>query len=60
MVMALLRLERLSEAQAEGILGLARWELFELMGRNDVPAVRVGVDELDRELATAIKRNGVK
>jgi hypothetical protein len=60
LVMDLLRLDRLSEAQASTILGLARWELLELMGRYDVPAVRMNVDELDRELATEVKRNGAK
>jgi len=29
------------------------------MGRYDVPAVRISVEELDRELATGVKRNGV-
>ncbi len=52
LVMDLLRLDRLSEAQAANILGLARWELLELMGRYDVPAVRMRIEELDRELAT--------
>jgi len=56
--MDLLRLDRLSEAQAAAILGLARRELLELMGRYDVPAVRMGAEELDRELATEVKRNG--
>ncbi|MGC1343339.1 MAG: UPF0175 family protein [Candidatus Binataceae bacterium] len=58
LVMDLLRLDRLSEAQAAAILGLARWELLEMMGRYDVPAVRMSVHELDRELATDVKRNG--
>ena len=39
LVMDLLRLDRLSEAQAAAILALARWELLELMGRYDVPAL---------------------
>ena len=60
LVMDLLRLDRLSEAQAANILGLARWELLELMGRYDVPAVRMRIEELDRELATEVKRNGAK
>jgi hypothetical protein len=59
LVMDLLRLDRLSEAQAAAILDLARWQLLELMGRHDVPAVRISVEELDRELATGVKRNGV-
>ena len=56
LVMDLLRLDRLSEAQVATILDLARWELLELMGRYDVPAVRMSVEELDRELATEVKR----
>jgi uncharacterized protein UPF0175 len=58
LVMELLRLDKLSEAQALAILKLARWELLELMGRYDVPAVRMSAAELDRELATEVKRNG--
>jgi hypothetical protein len=60
LVMDLLRLDRLSEAQAANILGLGRWELLEVMGRYDIPAVRMSSEELDRELATDIKRNGAK
>ena len=56
LVMDLLRLDRLSEAQAAAILGLARWELLELMGRYDVPAVRMSTEEL--ELVTEVKRSG--
>lgn len=58
LVMELLRLDRLSEAQAASILGLARWELLEPMGRYDVPAVRMSIEELDRELAIEVERNG--
>jgi hypothetical protein len=58
LVMELLRLDKLSEAQASAILKLARWELLELMGRYEVPAVRMAGEELDRELATEVKRNG--
>ena len=58
LVMELLRLDRLSEGQALAILKLTRWELLELMGRYDVPAVRMTAEELDRELATEVKRNG--
>lgn len=59
LVMELLRLDRVAEAQAAEILGLARWELLELMGRYDVPAVRMSTEDLDRELTTMIKRNGI-
>jgi hypothetical protein len=58
LVMDLLRLDRLSEAQAAKIPGLARWELLELMGHYEVPAVRMSIEDLDRELATEVKRNG--
>lgn len=58
LVLDLLRIDRLSEAQAATILGLERWELLDLMSRHDVPAVRMSIDELDRELATEVKRNG--
>src|SRR5260370_13178590 len=58
LVTDLLRLDRLSEAQAASILRLERWELLELMGPYDVPAVRMSVDELDRDLATGVKRTG--
>ena len=57
LVMDLLRLDRLSEADAAGMLKLARPELFELMGRYEVPAVRMSVDELDREFAVEVKRD---
>ncbi len=58
LVMELLRLDRLSEAQAARILDLARWELLSLMARYGVPAVRISIEDLDRELATAAKRDG--
>ena len=60
LVMDLLRLDRLSEAQAAEILGLVRVELLELMSRYDVPAVRMSLQELDRELATEVKSSGTK
>jgi hypothetical protein len=58
LVMELLRLDRLSEAQALAILKLSRCELLELMGHYDVPAVRMTAEEMDRELAAEVKRNG--
>ena len=57
LVMDLLRLDRLSEAQAAAILSLARSQLLDLMSRYDVPAVRMSMEELDRELATEVKRS---
>jgi hypothetical protein len=60
LVMDLLRLDRLSEAQAATILEVARWELLELMNRYDVPAVRMSIEELDRELTAEVKRSDAK
>lgn len=56
LVMELLRLDRLSEAQAAELLGLDRWELVAAMGRYEVAAVRVGPEELRRELAKEVRR----
>ena len=55
LVMELVRLDRLSEAQAAEFLGLNRWELLETMGRHKVPAVRMSPEELKRELAAELK-----
>ena len=60
LAMELLRLDRISEAQAAAILGIARGELIEMMASYDVPAVRLSIEELDRELATRIRSNGAK
>tara|TARA_B100000315_G_scaffold258305_1_gene309950 strand:- start:1675 stop:1974 length:300 start_codon:yes stop_codon:yes gene_type:complete len=54
LVMELLRFDRLSEAQAAQLLGLERWEMLEIMGHYQVPAVRVNPEELKRELALGI------
>ena len=50
LVMELLRLDLVSEAEAAEALGLDRWELLEVMGQHRVPAVRLSLDELEREL----------
>lgn len=57
LVMELVRLDRLSEAQAAEILGLTRWDLLEAMGRYQVPAVRMHREELKRELAKEVRRS---
>ena len=41
LVMDLLRRDHLSEAQAAALLNLNRWELLDLMGRYQVPAIRL-------------------
>jgi hypothetical protein len=55
-VMELLRLGRISEAQAAAFLTLDRYELLETMGRYHVPAIRMTPAELTRELAQEIPR----
>ncbi len=58
LVMELLRLDRLSEAQAAAVLQLDRRELLDTMGRYRVPAIRMSPEELKRELAQEIHRGG--
>jgi hypothetical protein len=50
LVMELLRLDQLSEAQAAELLNLDRGELIEVMGRYRVPAVWMSLEELRREV----------
>jgi hypothetical protein len=57
LVMELLRLDRLSEAQAAAILGLNRWQLVDLMGQHRVPAIRMNPKELKQEVAGANRQN---
>lgn len=56
LVMELLRLDRLSETEAAGFLGLNRRELLDTMGRYHVPVIQMGQEELQGEIATKIKR----
>ena len=49
-VMDLLRLDRISEAQAAAALGLDRWDLLEAMARHQVPAIDLTEDELNKEI----------
>ena len=58
LVMDLLRLDQLSETQAAALLRLDRWELLDTMGHYQVPAVRLSLDELKRELAQELRRGG--
>jgi hypothetical protein len=54
LVMELLRLDQLSEAQAAELLTLDRWELLEVMGRYRIPAVQMSLQELRHEIAKEI------
>ena len=58
LVMELLRRDQLSEAQAAALLQLDRWELLDMMGRYQIPAIRMTPEELKRELAQDIQRDG--
>ncbi len=59
LVMELLRLDQLSEAQAAALLHLDRWDLLEVMGRYRVPAIRMSPAALKHELAQEVQRGGV-
>jgi hypothetical protein len=58
LVMDLLRLDQLSEAQAAALLHVDRWDFLETMGRYRVPAVRLSQDELKHELTQELRRGG--
>lgn len=55
LVMELLRLDRLSEGEAAYILGIDnRWDLFDTMGRYEVPVIRLSPEEVKEELRREI------
>ena len=55
LVMDLVRLDKISEAEAAAFLGLNRWDLLEIMGCYKVPAIQMSPEELQDELATEVK-----
>jgi hypothetical protein len=57
LVMGILRLDQLSEAEAAELLNLDRGELLEVMGQYRVPAVRMSLEELMREVAKEVPRD---
>lgn len=57
LVMELLRLDQLSEAQVAALLHPDRWDV---MGHYHVPAVRMSPDELKCELAQEIRRGSTR
>jgi transcriptional regulator with GAF, ATPase, and Fis domain len=57
LVMELLRLDRLSEAEAARFLELNRQELLQTMGRYQVPAIQMSPEEFRQELAGEIQRD---
>jgi hypothetical protein len=58
LVMELLRLDRVSEAQAARSLDLDRWQLLETMARYRVPAIRLSPEELKREVSREVPTGG--
>ena len=58
LVMELLRLNRITEAQAATILGLSRWQLVDRMGPHRVPAIHLTKKDLKQEVAGAIRQTG--
>ena len=55
LVMELLRRHAISQGRAAELLQLNRWDLYEVMGRYQVPAIDMTPEELRRELAKEIK-----
>jgi predicted HTH domain antitoxin len=58
LVMELLRKHEISQGKAAELLGVNRWDLFELMGHYEVPAIALTPEELQRELAGDTTRGG--
>ncbi len=55
LVMELLRLNRLTEAEAAAMLGLDRWALLDVMAAHHVPAVSQSPDEWHEELTRPLE-----
>jgi predicted HTH domain antitoxin len=55
LVMELLRKHAISQGRAAELLGFSRWDLYEVMGRYQVPAIELTPEELKREIAEEIK-----
>ena len=55
LVMELLRLDRISEAEAAQSLELDRWGLLDTMARHQISAIRLSPEELTSEVAECIK-----
>ncbi len=56
LVMELLRRHAISQGKAAALLQLNRWNLYDVMGRYQVPAVDMSEAELRRELRQEIPR----
>jgi len=51
LVMELLRRHAISQGKAAELLHVSRWDVFDIMGRYQVPAIDLTSDELKHELA---------
>jgi predicted HTH domain antitoxin len=54
LVMELLRRHVISQGKAAELLHLSRWDLYEIMGRYQVPAIDMPPEEVRRELAKRV------
>ena len=55
LVMELLRRHVISQGKAAELLQLNRWDLYEVMGRHQVPAIDMTPEELRQELAKQVR-----
>jgi predicted HTH domain antitoxin len=55
LVMELLRRHVISQGKAAELLGISRWDIFDVMGRYKVPAIDLTAEELKEEIAKEIK-----
>jgi predicted HTH domain antitoxin len=51
LVMELLRRHVISQGKAAALLKVSRWDIFDVMGRYQVPAIDLTTEELKQELA---------
>jgi hypothetical protein len=58
LLMELVRLGRISSGKAAELLGISRWDIYEVMSRYEVPAIQMSREELKWELRTPIRRKG--
>ena len=52
LVMQLLREHKISQGKAAFLLGVTRWELFDLMAKYEISVIDLTPEELEKELRT--------
>jgi predicted HTH domain antitoxin len=50
LLMELVRLGRISSGKAAELLGVSRWDIYDVMARYEVPAIQLSPEELKKEL----------